>query len=421
MTKKILILCNDFPPINSIGADRPYSWYLYFKEFGLYPIVITKNWITDGNDSMPIIGNVTIHEKTEFGEVIRVRNRHIPSTKFSTKFGNRFKIIRKALSFLEITFGYYIPWLDRHKSVYYEAKKYLKKNKVDLILATGEPFILFQYCKKLKNKFGIKWIADYRDGWYLNHIRTHQKDIFNQFIKNWELIIEKKIVKDANLIVTVDPEMASRLSSLLQKKVEVIYNGFWDFHEENHINRKDNKLIINHTGTLTPGQQLELFLDALKELFEENKISKNNFQFNLIGLEYFPNQMKRLLPYKNMINEIVFTTPRLPKLEAIKLNGTANYLLNFTDPSLSAIYAKTFDYIASKKNILVVPGDGKLLENLVLDNNLGFILNSKEEIRSFLLNPTTILLTEKNINQFTRKKQAEEFSNIIWKLTESNN
>ena len=42
--KKILILCNDFPPVNSIGADRPYSWYKYFHEFNLYPIVITKNW-----------------------------------------------------------------------------------------------------------------------------------------------------------------------------------------------------------------------------------------------------------------------------------------------------------------------------------------------------------------------------------------
>ena len=120
MTRKILILCNDFPPINSIGADRPYSWYLYFKEVGLYPIIITKNWKTDGNNSMPTIDNVTTHEKTEFGELIRARNMHTPSTKFYSKYGFKYKIIRKALSFFEITFGYYIPFLDRHKSIYFE-------------------------------------------------------------------------------------------------------------------------------------------------------------------------------------------------------------------------------------------------------------------------------------------------------------
>lgn len=420
MAKKILILCNDFPPINSIGADRPYSWYLYFKEFGLYPIIITKNWRTDGNNSMPIIDNVTTHEKTEFGEVIRARNMHTPSTKFFSKYGFKFKIIRKALSFFEITFGYYIPLLDRHKSIYFEARKYLEKNEVDLVITTGEPFILFQYGKKLKSKYDLKWVADYRDGWYLNHIRTYKKDLLNQFIKNWELKVEKRITRYADLIVTVDPEMAGRLSNLLHKEVEVVYNGFWDFHEFSTENKNSDKLIINHTGTLTPGQQLELFLDAINDLFLEKKISKSNFQFNLIGLEYFPSQMLRLEPYKHLINEIVFTTPRLPKIEAIKLNGTTNYLLNFTDPKLSAIYAKTYDYIASKKNILVVPGDGKLLENLVLTNELGFVLNTKDEIKTFLQNPKTINSSNKNLTQFTRKNQTNEFSKIILKLLNKN-
>ena len=53
---KVLILCNDFPPVNSIGADRPYSWYNYFREFNIYPVIITKNWISDGNTQFNKIG-----------------------------------------------------------------------------------------------------------------------------------------------------------------------------------------------------------------------------------------------------------------------------------------------------------------------------------------------------------------------------
>ena len=185
MAKKILILCNDFPPINSIGADRPYSWYLYFKEYGLYPVIITKNWKTDGNDSIPLIYDYTSYEVTELGEIIRVKNINTPSIIFQKKFGNKFKIIRKFFSFIEIIFGYFLPWFDKHNSIYKEAVKYLEKNKVDVILTTGEPFILFQYGQKLKKHFGINWIADYRDGWYLNHIRTYNKDILNNFIKNY--------------------------------------------------------------------------------------------------------------------------------------------------------------------------------------------------------------------------------------------
>jgi glycosyltransferase involved in cell wall biosynthesis len=250
-------------------------------------------------------------------------------------------------------------------------------------------------------------VADYRDGWYFNHIRTLQKDIFNKIIKNWELRIEKKITQHADLITTVDPEMAERLCKLLAKKVEVVYNGFWDFHKLEQSKKNENELIINHTGTLTPGQQLELFLDVIRELYQNKKIEEGKFLFNLVGLEYFPEQMKRLIPYNNLLGKIVFTTPRLPKEEAIKLNAQADYLLNFTDPNLSAIYAKTYDYIASKKPILVVPGDKKLLENLVVENKLGFVFNSKEEIKTFITNPIKWNPSGANVSFFTRKSQTE--------------
>ncbi len=40
--KKVLIIAYDFPPLNSVGAKRPYSWYKYFKKYNVYPIVITR-------------------------------------------------------------------------------------------------------------------------------------------------------------------------------------------------------------------------------------------------------------------------------------------------------------------------------------------------------------------------------------------
>ena len=54
---KALILCNDFPPINSIGSERPYSWFLYFKVNGIDPIVVTKNWINEANSPEEKVSN----------------------------------------------------------------------------------------------------------------------------------------------------------------------------------------------------------------------------------------------------------------------------------------------------------------------------------------------------------------------------
>ena len=230
-------------------------------------------------------------------------------------------------------------------------------------------------------------------------------------MRKWELIHEKKLCVQSDMITTVDPQMAGRLSKFLRKEVSIIYNGFWDYYQSSNTTvEKQNKITFNHTGTLTTGQHIEFFLDALLVLFRNEKLSKENFQFNLIGLEYFPQQMKRLDSYQEMIGEIIFTTPRLPKKEAVEMNLMADYLVNFTDPNISAIYAKTYDYIACQKPILVIPGDNGLLDNLVTKNKLGKVLNSQDDIIELLLNPNVEYTPNKaDTSFFTRKNQTEIF------------
>lgn len=408
---KVLILCNDFPPINSIGADRPNSWYLYFKEFGLDPVVVTKNWKSNGNTSFNDVSHSLEIESTKYGELIKTPRRKTPSIWFKNKFGTRFSVLRKSLTFLEKITSFRLGLFDQHYEIYLEAKKYIVKNKVALVITTGEPFILFRYGRKLQKKFDVQWIADYRDGWYLNHISALDSSILWKIMRKWELIHEKQLCIHADMITTVDPEMAGRIGKLIQKEVSVIYNGFWDYYQSSQVlNKETQKMIINHTGTLTVGQQIEVFLDALLVLFKRNQLKKENFEFNLIGLEYFPQQIKRLESYKEMIGEIIFTTPRLPKKEAVEMNLKADYLINFTDPNLSAVYAKTYDYIACQRPILVIPGDNGLLDKLVIKNKLGKVLNSQEEIIQLLLNPgvdyTPNML---DTSFFTRRNQTNIF------------
>lgn len=417
--KKVLILCNDFPPVNSIGADRPYSWYKYFHEFNLYPIVITKNWQSNGSTRFFKISKERKIEFTDFGCIIRTSKVRTPSLWFQEKFKTKISFIRRGLSLIEKLLSFYILRFDQHKGIYKEACRYLNKNNdVYAIITTGEPFVLFKHGHRIKKQFGARWIADYRDGWYLNHVTILNKGILSRFMRSWEYRVEKKITGDANMVVTVDPEMASRLETLIGKKVEVVYNGFWEYYTytiDNSIEfLEKTKTIINHTGTLTSGQQLELLMDTLFDLYKEGEIKEGDVEFNLIGLEYFGDQMKRLVPYKEIVNKIVFTTPRLPKKEAIRRNLEADYLINFTDPNLSAIYAKTYDYIACQKPILVIPSDNGLLSDLISKNNLGLVLNTREDIKALIINKSVKYNPKKeNTSFFTRKNQTKIITNLI--------
>jgi glycosyltransferase involved in cell wall biosynthesis len=415
-TKKILILCNDFPPINSIGAERPYSWYRYFKEFGLDPVVITKNWTTNGNNPFNQVGKNRLVEKTNEGVIIRAKSHLTPSHYFFRLFGKRLSFFRKGLTFIEKILAFQFSFLDQHISIYNEARRYIKANKIDLIITTGEPFLLFKYGYLLKKEFNIKWIADYRDGWSLNHVRSVKKDILNSFIWRNELKFEKKYTKTADLITTVDPDLARKIGHLTNKKVEVVYNGFWEYYDNKIDSVNKAKLVFNHTGTLTIGQRLEFLLDAIIELKNEKQITEKDFRLNLIGLEYFPDQMLRLQPYMKSIGEFIHTTPRLPKNEAVAMNLEADYLVNFTDENYSAIYAKTYDYIACQKPILVIPGDGNLLDEMITTKKLGYILNSKEELINFIKQPDTTTDVFSKDDFFKRKTQTGIFSKVIHEL-----
>ena len=71
----VLILAYDFPPYVSVGALRPYNWYKYFREFGIYPVVITRQWGNEYGNQLDYVSasssTETVFENTEYGTVIR--------------------------------------------------------------------------------------------------------------------------------------------------------------------------------------------------------------------------------------------------------------------------------------------------------------------------------------------------------------
>ena len=421
---KALILCNDFPPINSIGAERPYSWFLYFKENGIYPVVITKNWILNGNSSFNKVSNETVIEKTNNGLLIKTAFRLTPSLLWRKTFNNKLSTVRKILSLLDKIFSFIIMNFDNNRAIYLEADKYLAKHDIDIVITTGEPFILFRYGYLLKNKYNIKWIADYRDGWFLNHVTSLNKNYIAKALRKYEFYFEKKYINHVDLITTVDPEMSERLQKLLNKKSDYIYNGFWEFQDNEIGSENNSKLILNHTGTLTPGQRVEFLLDCISELIIENEINKDEIEINFIGLEYFPEQLKRITK-KSCLNNIIKTTPRISKVEATAKNLKADYLVNFTDEKLSAIYAKSYNYMACKKEILVIPDDNKQLGNLIKENNLGHVFKTKEQLKNFILKKVKIkkegklntnILENEKLNFFKRSHQAKIFCEKLIRL-----
>ena len=67
------------------------------------------------------------------------------------------------------------------------------------------------------------------------------------------------------------------------------------------------------------------------------------------------------------------------------MNAEADYLVTLTEEKHTMINAKTYDYLAVKRPVLVVPGDRALLSNLVDELKAGESLYTVEALKQFLL------------------------------------
>ncbi|UPT66320.1 MAG: hypothetical protein M0D57_17885 [Sphingobacteriales bacterium JAD_PAG50586_3] len=154
--KKVLILAYDFPPYVSVGALRPHSWYKYFPESGIYPVVVTRQWGNKYKSNLDYIaaGDSTnvIEEVGEHGTILRAPYKPNFANRLLLKYGDsKYSLLRKGVSaYYEII--QYLTHKGPKASLFYAADEYLKNNKVDCIIATAEPYVLLKYASALGKK-----------------------------------------------------------------------------------------------------------------------------------------------------------------------------------------------------------------------------------------------------------------------------
>ena len=416
--KKVLILAYDFPPYNSIGAQRPYSWYKYFKEFGLYPIVVTLHWdnhILNPIDYCKASTQRNIQcETDEYGTIYRVPHTPNMRDRLLIQFGTtRFSLLRKILSAWYMFTEYFFSCFDAKHGIFTQADAVCLQHDISYIIASGEPFLLFSYAHKLSKKHSIPWIADYRDGWSTNYNNTKIETLF--FNK-----IERKIISTASHITTVSPEFVEQFHAISNKQVHLILNGFFEDTPLADIQQDSSQFVISFAGTLYPYQEIELFAHATTLLPQE--IQKNIY-IQWIGLNFYMDQKQRVFTLfsKNASTYIqhIFT-PRIPHEKVFELLQKSSVLLLPTSAKHAQLYAKIFDYLRVQRTILLFPSDNGALSHIITHTQSGMICNNSTEIAQALerlyaewKSKGFVSCNSHNIAQYSRKEQTKKVVEII--------
>ena len=438
---KVLILSYDFPPYVSVGGLRPYSWYNYFIEFGIYPVVITRQWSNKYKNHLDYIApgysSDTIQESTPKGEMHRTPYKPNLSNRIVLKHGiDKFKILRKIIAaYFELT--QYLFVSGSKSKLYHEADQYLSNNKVDCIIATAEPFVLFKYASKLSKKYSVPWIADYRDPW--SHDKARRKVRIFKFI---DTFFERKFTSNASSVTTVSENFKLLISKNVNKPFNIIPNGYdQDLADNlNNIMQNTTVLSIGFIGTIHKWHPIRVFLSACNNLVNKGLI-KLHLNFYGINIE---EELKELIDtHYESLSACVSVYPKMSNEELLENLVLNNMFLLFN--YYAYMGTKIYDYLALKRQILFCfknDPEAKLLkekyynidfkdtgyesiqENLLLETNTGIIVHDKDHLESVLLKKYKefeekgfILCDSGDISKYSRKTQVKRLAEIIKKIT----
>lgn len=403
--KKILILSYFFNPCSLTASNRVTGFAKHLNSFGIYPIIITRNWdltINTPEDVLKSTGNKVIHEVYETHEVYylpyvsSLRDRIFLSAKNSVfkKYMSKFLTILTML--FELVSNRFIPYSNFYNFTF----DYLQKNKdIKALLTSANPFIQFKFCYKLHKKTGIPWIADYRDAWTTNKMAVQVRGI-NKALYFLQSKFEKKWCSTAAFFTTVSDNYVEQIGAFLKISGHTILNGYDEAVTCPEFSTSEDFHIV-HNGTLYYNQPIE---DILQVIIENNKHENNTkIHIHFPGLGFDPKQTSRVKQAMQGYEKYVHITNWLPKNEVLELQKNADLLLMLSYTGFKGIpSSKLYEYIGLQKNILHYPNDKDVIEQILNDTQLG-------------INCTTIHEVKENIEQIIlckKQKIAYKKSNM---------
>lgn len=432
--KRLLILAYDFPPYVSVGGLRPYAWYRYLKDYGVEPIVVTRQWENKYGNELDYIApsenKETIVEETEYGTIIRTPYKPNLANKIRLKYDkNKFAFVRKMVTaFYE--FAQFLFFVGPKSGLYRGAKEYLKNNKVDAIIATGEPFVLFKYASALSKKYGLPWVADYRDPWTENKNRAGM-----HIVRFWE----RKFMANASAMTTVSDFLKKKIGENISLPTTyIIPNGYNPdaIKKMEGIRQSADVLRIAFAGSIYDWHSYKSVISTFVEFVQKSsEIPK--IELNFFGINRHE-EIERFVR-ENNLEKYIHIYPRMDNASLLENLSRQNVMLLFNDYSIMG--TKIYDYLALKRKILLCYSDdeeAKLLkekyypikeieglsthlqEDCLNETMAGIVVKDKKHLEQVLCDLYVefkengcIKCDSTNIERFSRREQTGRLAEII--------
>lgn len=377
--KKVLIITYYWPPAGGPGVQRWLKFVKYLPEFNVEPIVFIPK-----NPNYPIVDESLV---SEVSKDITIINHPINEPyKWAGFFSNKSsKTISKGIiadkkeqSFIEramlyVRGNFFIPdarigWVKPSVSFLLD---YIKENNIETIITTGPPHSVHLIGLQLKQKLGVKWLADFRDPW--TTIGYHKQLKLTSASKAKHKSLEKQVLNTSDQVIVTSSVTKAEFQNITNKPIQVITNGY---DNEAPVDfEMDSKFTLSHIGSLLSKRNPEILWQVLEELVNKNDNFSKDFQLNFVG-SVSGNVIESIKNYNlsNYINKVGYVSHK----EAIKFQKKSQLLLLIeidSEDTRCIIPGKLFEYMVSNRPIVAIGPKDSDVEKIITETNTGHYFN----------------------------------------------
>lgn len=399
------------------------------KDYGYEPIVITRKW--DHEIKTPAdMGKSSFEKEKLIDEQNGYKVVYVPykGSQRDRLFIEKpqWTLLRKILTLKELVGQNNNAKALPYYNIYEESKAIVKKEGVNKVIITGNPFPCFQFGYLLKKEFkDLNWIADYRDDWTTTELSSPQGAVARKLFK-MEQKSELKWVGTASLITSVSEYYVNKISHFVGVKGEELLNGYDEKIEElPAIELAKDRFIITYNGSLYPSQKIEPLLELFSELIQHFK-DKIRIELRFPGLDYAPDQGRRVRNSLKDVMDHVTITDRVNRDKVLEMQRESHLLLMIAHEGIKGIpSSKLYEYIGLQKPVLLYPSDNDIIEKTLKDCSLGIICEDETDIenkltkfiKDFILKGENSFSGDiQKIDKYHRKQQVKKLATLLDKL-----
>ena len=410
---QLLFIAHHFPPVNAAACVRTWNIAKHLSRLGWEVRVVTPDpslWCFTDN---PLEVEECIKKEGIKRLATGYKWRCLNPGYFKCwnsglgwVFGGICRTIARKLN-ISIEFGWFKECA--------RACKNLSESQVDIILASGPPFITFKLAKYFSEKFGKPYVLDYRDLWSGNVHPT-------PFIQS-QIQFEASLLNDCAAAVIVSPSWAGELEQRfhIKSKLHVITNGY---DPEEYVEVKptqfDHFAIVYCGNFYPPKRVITPIMAALKQLKEmSNTHVVPPWNFHYFG-EHGSHVHEKAVTFN--VSDRVILHGRVSRSEALSAVRGAGISVVITsveegNPGDKGIIpGKLFEAMGLKTPVLFIAPSESDIRKIAGDSGAGacFAGTNIEGILSFLMNTMKeVRLESGNDEVYTWPSIATRLSEVL--------